>query len=231
MKRLFIYATAGALSITAMTSFNAYAAGTYNVLGQKGNVVVIGGSISGNGDLSSIMEQIQGVIQENGIDCPVIPDLPDWNPGGDGQPDHDQPENGFPEVDQPESDMDETDFAAQVAALVNQERAKAGLAPLTVNARAAAAAQVRAKEITTSFSHTRPDGSSFSTALKEAGVSFRRSGENIAYGQRSPQAVMDVWMNSSGHRANILNPNFTEIGVGHYTNAAGVSYWTQLFIN
>ena len=231
MKRLFIYATAGALSITAMTSFNAYAAGTYNVLGQKGNVVVIGGSISGNGDLSSIMEQIQGAIQENGIDCPVIPDLPDWNPGGDGQPDHDQPENGFPEVDQPESDMDETDFAAQVAALVNQERAKAGLAPLTVNARAAAAAQVRAKEITTSFSHTRPDGSSFSTALKEAGVSFRRSGENIAYGQRSPQAVMDVWMNSSGHRANILNPNFTEIGVGHYTNAAGVNYWTQLFIN
>ena len=78
MKRLFIYATAGALSITAMTSFNAYAAGTYNVLGQKGNVVVIGGSISGNDDLSSIMEQIQGVIQENGIDCPVIPDLPDW---------------------------------------------------------------------------------------------------------------------------------------------------------
>ena len=231
MKRLFIYATAGALSITAMTSFNAYAAGTYNVLGQKGNVVVIGGSISGNGDLSSIMEQIQGAIQENGIDCPVIPDLPNWNPGGDGQPDHDQPENGFPEVDQPESDMDETDFAAQVAALVNQERAKAGLAPLTVNARAAAAAQVRAKEITTSFSHTRPDGSSFSTALKEAGVSFRRSGENIAYGQRSPQAVMDVWMNSSGHRANILNPNFTEIGVGHYTNAAGVNYWTQLFIN
>ncbi len=231
MKRLFIYATAGALSITAMTSFNAYAAGTYNVLGQKGNVVVIGGSISGNGDLSSIMEQIQGAIQENGIDCPVIPDLPNWNPGGDGQPDHDQPENGFPEADQPESDMDETDFAAQVAALVNQERAKAGLAPLTVNARAAAAAQVRAKEITTSFSHTRPDGSSFSTALKEAGVSFRRSGENIAYGQRSPQAVMDVWMNSSGHRANILNPNFTEIGVGHYTNAAGVNYWTQLFIN
>ena len=231
MKRLFIYATAGALSITAMTSFNAYAAGTYNVLGQKGNVVVIGGSISGNGDLSSIMEQIQGAIQENGIDCPVIPDLPDWNPGGDGQPDHDQPENGFPGVDQPENDMDETDFAAQVAALVNQERAKAGLAPLTVNARAAAAAQVRAKEITTSFSHTRPDGSSFSTALKEAGVSFRRSGENIAYGQRSPQAVMDVWMNSSGHRANILNPNFTEIGVGHYTNAAGVNYWTQLFIN
>lgn len=231
MKRLFIYATAGALSITAMTSFNAYAAGTYNVLGQKGNVVVIGGSISGNDDLSSIMEQIQGVIQENGIDCPVIPDLPNWNPGGDGQPDHDQPENGFPEADQPESDMDETDFAAQVAALVNQERAKAGLAPLTVNARAAAAAQVRAKEITTSFSHTRPDGSSFSTALKEAGVSFRRSGENIAYGQRSPQAVMDVWMNSSGHRANILNPNFTEIGVGHYTNAAGVNYWTQLFIN
>ncbi|MCC8083808.1 MAG: CAP domain-containing protein, partial [Clostridium sp.] len=91
-------------------------------------------------------------------------------------------------------------------------------------------AQTRAREIEKSFSHTRPDGSSFNTALTEAGVSFRGAGENIAYGQTTPQQVMEGWMNSSGHRANILNANYTSIGVGHYKNGAGVDYWAQLFI-
>lgn len=256
MKKVFIYATIGALSITALTPSAVYAAGTYNISGQRGKVVVIGGNISGNQECdqnvqnipgmglignenwSSILENIQNMIQGSGTDCPV---LPDWNPGGNSQPDVDYPENDQPENDKPENDKPENDqleedssedgFAAEVARLVNEERAKAGLAPLTINNRAASAAQTRAKEITTSFSHTRPNGSSFSTALDAAGVRYSRSGENIAYGQRTPQAVMNAWMNSSGHRANILNPNFTEIGVGHYTNAAGVSYWVQLFIN
>ena len=95
---------------------------------------------------------------------------------------------------------------------------------------AASAAQVRAKEIERSFSHTRPDGSSFNSALTEAGVNFSGAGENIAYGQNSPEKVMEGWMNSSGHRANILNSSYTSIGVGHYQNASGVNYWTQLFI-
>ena len=85
--------------------------------------------------------------------------------------------------------------------------------------------------IQTSFSHTRPDGSGFSTALTQAGVSYTTSGENIAYGQQTPQAVMEAWMNSAGHRANILNASFRQIGVGHVRSASGVSYWTQLFIN
>ena len=59
-------------------------------------------------------------------------------------------------------------------------------------------------------------------------MSFRRSGENIAYGQSTPQQVMNAWMNSSGHRANILNENFTTIGVG-YTVINGTAYWAQLF--
>ena len=113
---------------------------------------------------------------------------------------------------------------------MNEERAKAGLSPLSVNSKAANAAQTRAREIEKSFSHTRPDGSSFNTALTEAGVSFRGAGENIAYGQNSPEKVMEGWMNSSGHRANILNRDFTSIGVGHYQDASGTDYWTQLFI-
>ena len=94
---------------------------------------------------------------------------------------------------------------------------------------AEAAALVRAKETEQSFSHTRPDGRQFSTALLEQGARFRTAGENIAWGQRTPEQVMQGWMNSSGHRANILNASYTAIGVGYYRNAAGTNYWTQLF--
>ena len=90
-------------------------------------------------------------------------------------------------------------------------------------------ASVRAREIKRQFSHTRPDGSSFSTALTQQGVSYNRSGENIAYGQRTPEAVMEGWMNSSGHRANILNASFRNIGVGLYQDENGVKHWVQLF--
>lgn len=120
------------------------------------------------------------------------------------------------------------DFASQVVALVNAERAKQGLSALTVDTKVQQAALVRAKESAQSFSHTRPNGSSFSTALTEADVSYRTAGENIAYGQSTPQQVMNAWMNSSGHRANILNANYTTIGVG-YTVINGTAYWAQLF--
>ncbi|MDU7707830.1 MAG: CAP domain-containing protein [Clostridium sp.] len=179
---------------------------------------------------------------------PENPDLPDDNqPENPGLPDNNQPENpdlpdgnqpGTPELpdnNQPETpeqpDVDESDnaFIQQVVTLVNQERAKAGLSPVKADVSVQAAAQVRAKEIETSFSHTRPDGSSFSTALTQQGVTYRGSGENIAWGQKTPEQVMNGWMNSDGHRANILNKNYTTIGVGLYQNASGTNYWTQLF--
>ena len=119
--------------------------------------------------------------------------------------------------------------AAQVAELVNAERAKAGLPALQLQTDLTRAANVRAREIKQKFSHTRPDGSNFSSVLAEQGISYRMSGENIAYGQSSPQAVMEGWMNSSGHRANILNSNFKNIGVGLYQDERGVNHWVQLF--
>ena len=88
----------------------------------------------------------------------------------------------------------------------------------------------RAKEIQISFAHTRPDGRSFSTALTDRGIRYYNAGENIAWGQQSPEEVMQAWMNSEGHRANILNPKFTKLGIGHTTDAAGRQYWSQLFI-
>lgn len=130
----------------------------------------------------------------------------------------------------PPADGSLSGYADAVVKLVNQERAKAGLKSLSVNQAAAAAANVRAREIEGAFSHTRPNGSSFSTALKEQGASYRAAGENIAYGQRSAEQVMEGWMNSSGHRANILNAQYTAIGVGVYRSASGTLHWVQLFI-
>ena len=150
------------------------------------------------------------------------PQLPE-----DSRPDE-TPDNGTDQTPEDNTGSMQGDFASQVAALVNAERAKYGLSALTVDTKVQQAALVRAKETAQSFSHTRPNGSSFSTALTEAGVSYRTAGENIAYGQSTPQQVMNAWMNSSGHRANILNANYTTIGIG-YTVINGTAYWAQLF--
>lgn len=157
------------------------------------------------------------------VEQPETPQLPD-NSRPEETPDVEQPEQ-TPEED---NDTAQGDYASQVVALVNAERAKYGLSALKADSRVQQAAQVRAAETVQSFSHTRPNGSSFSTALTEAGVSYTRSGENIAYGQSTPQQVVNAWMNSSGHRANILNESFTTIGVG-YTVVNGTAYWAQLF--
>ena len=113
-------------------------------------------------------------------------------------------------------------LASEVIRLVNQERAKAGLKELRVDQELTRAAQVRAAEIVRKFSHTRTDGSSWST------VSSRAYGENIAMGQRTADKVMAAWMSSSGHRANILRSSYGSIGVCAYV-VNGVTYWVQLF--
>ena len=138
-------------------------------------------------------------------------------------------ENTITQESNLEKNMAEENYADEIVRLVNQERVKAGLKEVTPDKQIENAALVRAKEIEVLFSHTRPNGSSFSSILNENGISFRGAGENIAWGQSSPEAVMDAWMNSEGHRANILNPNFKKIGVGYYRNFAGRKHWTQLF--
>ena len=116
----------------------------------------------------------------------------------------------------------------QVVELVNKERNKNGLASLTMDSELNRAAAVRAKETAQSFSHTRPNGSSCFTALDEIGYSYSSAGENIAMGQSSPSEVVKAWMNSEGHRANILNSSFTKIGVGCHSNGSTL-YWSQFF--
>lgn len=174
------------------------------------------------------------------VNCPET-EIPEVNEPETEVPEIEVPdsENTKPEITKiPEQDNSATEkpgdtteatFAEQVVKLVNEERAKAGLNELTIDKNIESAAIVRAKEITQSFSHTRPNGSNFSTVLKEQGISYRGAGENIAWGQTTPEEVMKAWMNSEGHRANILNSKFTKIGVGHYENAKGTDYWAQLF--
>lgn len=177
---------------------------------------------------------------------PEQPEVPEVNvPEQPGTPEEEQPETPdviLPEQPEtpenvpvtPESSPEEQDqayvYGLRITELVNEHRAAAGLSPVKYSAKLSEAAQVRALEIEKSFSHTRPDGRYFSTVLKDYGISYRYSGENIAWGQKSPEEVVNAWMNSEGHRANILNASFTELGVGYHRNARGVNYFTQLFI-
>lgn len=120
--------------------------------------------------------------------------------------------------------VDSSDFIDEVIRLCNEERESAGLAPLEKSDSLTASAAVRAGELSGKFSHTRPDGSSCFTVITEKGKTF---GENIAAGHENPEQVVEGWMNSPGHRANILDPDFTKIGVGY--NESG-NYWVQVFL-
>ena len=118
--------------------------------------------------------------------------------------------------------------ASEVVRLTNSARSQNGYAALVEDGALSEAAAVRAREIARSFSHTRPSGASFSSALSESGVSYLRAGENIAYGQKSASEVVNAWMNSPGHRANILNSSYSRIGSAS-VNIDGTLYWVQLF--
>ena len=120
------------------------------------------------------------------------------------------------------------EYAEQVALLVNRERNAYGLPPVRVSPLLSEASNIRAGELKKSFSHTRPDGTSCYTAMSELGIRYRASAENIAYGQKNPESVMNAWMNSAGHRANILNEKMQYIGVGVFYQD-GVYYWSQFF--
>ena len=122
----------------------------------------------------------------------------------------------------------------EVIKLVNSERAKVNLGALTKNSALTSSAQKYAQYMANSnfFSHNGEDGSTFITRNKAAGyTNYTWMGENIAAGQGSAQAVMNDWMNSSGHKANILNSKAKEIGVGYATNSSSTykRYWAQEF--
>lgn len=118
------------------------------------------------------------------------------------------------------------DFAQQVVDLVNQERAKGGLQPLKNDKALANVAMIKAKDMYNNnyFDHNSPTLGSPFDLMKSEGVQYRTAGENIAKGQKTPQEVMKAWMNSEGHRQNIMSPNYTSIGVAYYNGE-----WVQAF--
>lgn len=227
MKKVTVCAMIAAMTVTGAAALPVQAAtnaGNSANCNGKGYYVFTGGKVSDLESIKSRLDELCGQLNGNTATitfpgCNLPENKPETTPPSE---DTNTPEN------KPEADKELT-FAEQVVELVNQERTKAGLNAVTLDQNIVSAALVRAKEIETSFSHTRPNGSKFSTALTEQGVTFKGAGENIAWGQKSPEAVMQAWMNSEGHRANILNKNFTKIGVGYYQNAAGRNFWTQLF--
>jgi uncharacterized YkwD family protein len=94
-------------------------------------------------------------------------------------------------------------------------------------------ARTKSKDMATNnyFGHTSPTYGSAGDMLNKFGITWSAWGENIASGQKTPEEVMDAWMNSPSHRENILSPNFAFIGVGYYTDSNGKAYWTQMFTN
>lgn len=124
--------------------------------------------------------------------------------------------------------VDNQSFEEQVAALVNEQRAANGLQPLTLSTELSNAARAKSQDMHDNhyFAHESPTYGSPFEMLKSFGISYRAAGENIAMGYATPEAVMNAWMNSSGHRANILNASYTHIGVGYVADG---NYWTQEF--
>ena len=121
-------------------------------------------------------------------------------------------------------------YASEVLALVNKERQAQGLSAYTLDATLCKAANIRAEELVTEFSHVRPDGTDWNTVLTECKYQSAACGENIAEGSSTPEQVVELWMNSEGHRANILSESFTKMGVGYYESSTGYTYyWVQLF--
>lgn len=129
----------------------------------------------------------------------------------------------------PTLDASVTSYEQEVIRLVNEIRADYGLSPLVYDWELGRVARYKSQDMKDNryFSHTSPVYGSPFQMMKSFGLSYRSAGENIAKGQSTPKQVVDAWMNSSGHRANILNSSFNRIGVGYVADG---NYWTQMFI-
>lgn len=129
----------------------------------------------------------------------------------------------------PDTDSKVLEYENEVIRLVNEIRKENGLNQLKADWELSRVARYKSQDMKDNkyFSHTSPVYGSPFEMIRNFGISYKSAGENIARGQKTPQAVVDGWMNSSGHRANILNKNYTKIGVGYVADG---NYWTQMFI-
>ncbi|SDH81592.1 uncharacterized protein, YkwD family [Alteribacillus persepolensis] len=144
--------------------------------------------------------------------------------------------NNYSASDQDSSSADEADtdssFEQEVIRLTNKEREKHGLEPLQADSELSVVAEDKSKDMRDAgyFSHNSPNHGSPFDMMDAYGIDYRGAGENIAAGQTTPEQVVQGWMDSQGHRENILNGDFTHIGVGHVEGGSYGHYWTQMFI-
>ncbi|PFA68682.1 hypothetical protein CN378_06565 [Bacillus sp. AFS015802] len=149
-----------------------------------------------------------------------------------GEPDTAQPEPPAQQPKQNAQTSDASGFQKQVIDLTNQERKKNGLNPLKMDGELTNVAEMKSEDMKEHdyFSHTSPTYGSPFEMMENFGVDYSTAAENIAVGQRTPESVVNAWMNSPGHRKNILNKQVTHIGVGTAKDASQGIYWTQMFI-
>ncbi|NIZ88611.1 sporulation protein [Clostridium sp. HMSC19C11] len=168
------------------------------------------------------------------------------NSDSTNKPDNNKPESNKPEDNNNSDSTNKPDdnnnsgstsesfsaYQKEVVDLVNIERAKAGLNPLTLDSSISNVATKKSQDMIDNnyFSHNSPTYGSPFDMLKKFGISYKTAGENIAMGQKTPKEVVNAWMNSEGHRKNIMNPNFSKIGVGVAQKSGGSIYWTQIFV-
>lgn len=158
------------------------------------------------------------------------PNVQPSNPVPDVKPNKPQPDikpnNPIPDI----NTGTKSSIEMEVVELVNIERQKSGLAPLTHSNELSRVAKAKSQDMANNnyFSHNSPTYGDPFAMMRSFGIQYKTAGENIAKGYSSAQSVVRGWMNSSGHRENILNPSFGKIGVG-YINANGSTYWTQMF--
>lgn len=170
--------------------------------------------------------------QTCGIPCPELPDRPTQNPdnGTTQAPDTQHPEQ--PEAEKPGQGQSSSVSALErrVVELVNAERAAHGLPALELSESLCDGARMKSRDMAANgyFSHESPTYGSPFDMMRALGISYRSAGENIAMGYSSAEAVVNGWMNSEGHRANILSASYTRIGVGYVADG---NYWTQWFIS
>ena len=224
MKRKLIVtvAAAAALSFTAMTGAEA----ACNVSTKPNKTTSYKVIFSGG-----LIKYPCGSIQ-----LPTKPNL-NTNTGSNGTVEQNKPSTDNPTVEENTSDSTNTEssdyevsaFEQEVLDLTNAERAKQGLKPLTLDTELSKVARVKSEDMQKNnyFSHTSPTYGSPFDMMEQFGISYRAAAENIAMGQRTPEEVVNAWMNSDGHRKNILSSSYTHIGIGYVENG---HYWTQMFI-
>lgn len=230
MKKICTYLVAAALTGTVLTVSAAAAPITMTVYQGNAAQMPSGYQIQAGScqlDLSDLFNNGLNGLLSNCPDLSPPGQLPDF-PGGDTLWPEQTPDAPGGENTPPADEGSLSSYESEVVQLVNDARQENGLQPLAASGELSRVARIKSQDMVDQnyFSHTSPTYGTPFQMLTSFGVSYRTAGENIAYGQRTPREVVAAWMNSPGHRANILNASYTQIGVGY---VASGNYWTQLF--